>query len=53
MKLEIPASRVFLGADAQLHGTSLAGAKMPLSTYSYETSLTNGYLINPMKMRSL
>ena len=29
-KLEIPASRVFLGADAQLLGTSLAGAKMPL-----------------------
>ena len=29
--LEIPASRVFLGADAQLLGTSLAGARMPLS----------------------
>ena len=28
--LEIPALRVFLGADAQLLGTSLAGAKMPL-----------------------
>ena len=27
--LEIPASRVFLGANAQLLGTSLAGAKMP------------------------
>ena len=26
--LEIPASRVFLGTDAQLLGTSLAGAKM-------------------------
>ena len=26
--LEIPASRVFLGANAQLLGTSLAGAKM-------------------------
>ena len=29
--LEIPASRVFLGADAQLLGTSLASTKMPLS----------------------
>ena len=29
--LEIPASRVFLGADAQLLGTSLAGARMPLT----------------------
>ena len=28
--LEIPASRVFLGANPQLLGTSLAGAKMPL-----------------------
>ena len=31
IKLEIPASRVFLGADAQLLGTSLAGARMPLT----------------------
>ena len=30
-ELEIPASRVFLGADAQLLGTSLAGTKIPLS----------------------
>ena len=30
-KLEIPASRVFLGADAQLLGISLADAKMPLN----------------------
>ena len=29
--LEIPASQVFLGADAQLHWTSLAGSRMPLS----------------------
>ena len=28
--LEITASRVFLDADAQLLGTSLAGARMPL-----------------------
>ena len=29
-RLEIPASQVFLGADTQLLGTSLAGARMPL-----------------------
>ena len=29
-KLEIPALRVFLGADAQLLGISLASARMPL-----------------------
>ena len=29
--LEIPASRVFLGADAKLLGTNLEGARMPLS----------------------
>ena len=29
--LEIPASQVFLGADAQLLWTSLVGARMPLS----------------------
>ena len=29
--LEIPASRVFLGADAQLLGTSLAGVRKSLS----------------------
>ena len=31
--LEIPASRVFLGADTQLLWTSLAGARMPLSIF--------------------
>ena len=31
MKLEIPASRVFLGADAKLLRVSRAGARMPLS----------------------
>ena len=31
IKLEIPASRVFLGADAQLLGTSLAGVRESLS----------------------
>ena len=29
--LEMTTSRVFLGADPQLLGTSMAGAKMPLS----------------------
>ena len=29
-ELEIPASRVFLGADTQLLGTSLAGAKISI-----------------------
>ena len=29
--LEIPALRVFLGADAQLLGTSMKDARMPLS----------------------
>ena len=27
LTLEIPVSRIFLGADAQLHGTSLAGVR--------------------------
>ena len=31
--LEILTLRVFLGADAQLLGTSLTGARMPLSKY--------------------
>ena len=29
LTLEIPASQIFLGANTQLLGTSLAGAKMP------------------------
>ena len=29
IQLEIPASRLFLGANVQLLGTSLAGDKMP------------------------
>ena len=29
--LEIPALRVFLGADTQLLGSSLVGARMPLT----------------------
>ena len=37
--LKIPASQVFLGADAQLLWTSLAGAKMPL-----DMCLENHYL---------
>ena len=32
-KLEIPAWRVSLGADAQLLGTSLVVARMPLSIF--------------------
>ena len=31
--LKIPASQVFLGANSQLLGTSLAGARMPLSMF--------------------
>ena len=30
-RLEIPASLVFLGADAKLLGTSMVGAKIPLT----------------------
>ena len=38
IQLEIPTSRVFLGANAQLLGTSLAGDKM---TYHYNTFRLN------------
>ena len=33
--LEMPDLRVFLGADAQLLGTSLAGARMPFKYISF------------------
>ena len=37
--LEIPALQVFLDADAQLLGTSLAGTNMPLSRRCYKSLL--------------
>ena len=45
--LEIPASLVFLGADAQLLGTSLASARMPLSISLKNHNLNWIYIAQP------
>ena len=44
MEIEIPASRVFLGAEVQLLGTSLAGVRKSLSI-RVGLRLTNRYQI--------
>ena len=35
LTLEIPVLRIFLGADAQLHGTSLAGVRKSFKYVSF------------------
>ena len=53
-KLEIPASQVFLSADVQLLGISLAGTRMPFNTchFYFEYSKFGFLLLSTMQLET-